>query len=239
MDGIMFLLVLLPLMFIESQSTARVSRELPRDTGGHVILCHYDEVTSALITRMKQCRQPYVLLVPDLTEALNLYDQGLNVVMGEIDHPDTFRQVRLPQAALVATTSSDAVNTNVALTVRELSASVPVIATANEAVAVDMLGLAGCSHVSHLGNMLGRSLVRCIHGNESLTHVIGQFDPLLIAAVAAARTPFVGATIQQSRLLERVGLSVVGVWERGHDSHWHDKGRRRFCKGISGSLRTV
>jgi Trk K+ transport system NAD-binding subunit len=215
-SGVMFLLVLLPLLFIESQSAARVSRELPRDTGGHVILCHYDEVTSALITRMRQYRQPYVLLVPDLTEALSLYDQGLNVVMGEVTHPDTFRQVRLAKAALVATTSSDAVNTNVALTVRELSASVPVIATANEAVAVDMLSLAGCSHVLHLGNMLGRSLARRIHGNDSMTRVIGQFGPLLIAEAAAARTPFVGTTLQQSRLRERVGLSVVGVWERGH-----------------------
>jgi Trk K+ transport system NAD-binding subunit len=215
-SGVMFLLVLLPLLFIESQSAARVSCELPRDTGGHVILCHYDEVTSALITRMRQYRQPYVLLVPDLTEALSLYDQGLNVVMGEVTHPDTFRQVRLAKAALVATTSSDAVNTNVALTVRELSASVPVIATANEAVAVDMLSLAGCSHVLHLGNMLGRSLARRIHGNDSMTRVIGQFGPLLIAEAAAARTPFVGTTLQQSRLRERVGLSVVGVWERGH-----------------------
>jgi Trk K+ transport system NAD-binding subunit len=107
------------------------------------------------------------------------------------------------------------VNTNVALTVRELSASVPVIATANETVAADMLSLAGCSHVLYLGNMLGRSLARRIHGNDSMTHVIGQFDSLLIAEAAAARTPFVGATLQQSRLRERVGLSVVGVWERG------------------------
>jgi Trk K+ transport system NAD-binding subunit len=83
-------------------------------------------------------------------------------------------------------------------------------------VAVDMLSLAGCSHVLHLGNMLGRSLARRIHGNDSMTRVIGQFDPLLIAAAAAARTPFVGTTLQQSRLRERVGLSVVGVWERGH-----------------------
>jgi voltage-gated potassium channel len=64
-----------------------------------------------------------VLPVLDLTEALSLNDQGLNVVMGAIDHPDPFRRVRLAQAALVATPSSDAVNTNVVLTVRELSAS--------------------------------------------------------------------------------------------------------------------
>jgi Trk K+ transport system NAD-binding subunit len=215
-SGVMFLLVLLPLLFIEGQSAARVPRELPRDIGGHVVLCRYDEITNALISRLTQYRTPYVLLVPDLSEALRLYDLGFKVVMGEIDSPDTFYRVRADKAALVATTASDAVNTNVAFTVREMAATVPIIATANDPASVDILQLAGCSHVLQLGDMLGRSLARRVSGGDALTHVIGRFDQLLIAEATAARTPLVGKTLRQSRLREDVGISVIGVWERGH-----------------------
>ena len=79
-SGVVFLLVLLPLLFIEGQSVARVPRELPRDTSGHVVLCHYDEVTHALISRLTQYHYPYALLVPDLSAALRLYDLGFRVV---------------------------------------------------------------------------------------------------------------------------------------------------------------
>jgi voltage-gated potassium channel len=216
LSGVVFLLVLLPLVFMQGQSAARVLRELPKDTRGHVILTQYDAVTSAVISRLTQYRSRYVLLVPELAEALRLHDLGLQVVMGELDHPDTFQKVRTDQAAGVVTTASDALNTNVAFTVRDVAPMVPLIATANDPVAGDMLKLAGCSHVLHLGDMLGQSLARRILGGDAVTHVIGQFDQLLIAEATAARTPLVGTTLRQSQLREQVGVSVIGVWDRGH-----------------------
>ncbi|MEE9149305.1 MAG: NAD-binding protein, partial [Candidatus Tectomicrobia bacterium] len=215
-SGVVFLLIFLPLLFMEGQSAARVPRELPKDTSGHVILLRYDEVTQALISRLNQYHYSYALLVPDLSEALRLHDLGLHVVMGATDHPETFARVRVDQAALVATTASDAINTNVAFTVREMSDTVPIIATANRETSVDILQLAGCSHVLQLGDMLGQSLARRIIGGDALTHVIGEFDQLLIAEATVAGTPLVGTTLQQSRLREQVGISVIGVWERGH-----------------------
>lgn len=95
LSGIVFLLVLLPLLFMEGQSVARVPRELPKDTRGHVVLSHYDAVTSALISRLTQYRYPYVILVSELTEALRLHDMGLKVVLGEVDSPETYRQIRV------------------------------------------------------------------------------------------------------------------------------------------------
>jgi voltage-gated potassium channel len=216
LSGVVFLLVLLPLVFMQGQSAARVLRELPKDTRGHVILTQYDAVTSAVISRLTQYRSRYVLLVSELAEALRLHDLGLQVVMGELDHPDTFQKVRADQAAGVVTTASDALNTNVVFTVRDVAPTVPLIATANDPVAGDMLKLAGCSHVLHLGDMLGQSLARRILGGDAVTHVIGQFDQLLIAEATAAHTPLVGTTLRQSRLREQVGVSVVGVWDRGH-----------------------
>lgn len=216
LSGIGFLLVSLPLVFVQSQSPARLPRTLPRDTRGHVILTHNDAVTGAVIARLQQYRTPYVLLVPEFAEALRLHDLGLRVVLGDLDQPETFAKVRVAQAAGVVTTASDPLNTNVAFTVREVAPTVPLITTVSTTVAGSMLALAGCSHVLPLGEMLGQSLARRMVGGDAVTHVIGQFGPLLIAEATAARTPLVGSTLRQSRLRSQVGVSVIGVWDRGH-----------------------
>ena len=223
LSGMVFLLVLLPFTFIEffyepwmeAQSASRAPRELPPATSGHVVLTHYDEVTSALIHKLVQYHYPYVLLVPDLQEALRLYDLGLRVVVGGLDHPDTYHKVRVERAALVATTADDMVNTHVAFTVQGLSNKVPIIATANDPASVDILELAGCSNVIHLGEMLGQSLARRTNCGDAAAHVIGQFDQLLIAEASAAGTPMVGKTLREAGLRERFNIRVVGAWERG------------------------
>lgn len=213
--GVGFFLVLLPFLFMEEQSAARVPRELPNDIGGHIILTHDDPVSRALINRLTHYGHPYVLLVSDLSQALHLHDLGFHVMMGEIDNPSTFLKAQVGEAALVATTARNAANANVAFTVRDLSESVPIIATASDEAAVDILKLAGCSHVLRLGNMLGQSLARRVSGGDAVTHVIGRFDQLFIAEATAAGTPLVGTTLRQSRLREQAGISLIGVWERG------------------------
>src|SRR5690606_30079722 len=108
LSGIIFLLVLLPFTFIEffyepwlqAQKEARAPRSLPEKTRDHVILTAYDAVSQALIERLEQYHYPYVLLAPDLGEALRLHDLGYRVVRGDLDSPDTYRQVRVDRALL-------------------------------------------------------------------------------------------------------------------------------------------
>jgi voltage-gated potassium channel len=180
------------------------------------VLTYYDPVTAALINKLTHYHYPYVLLVPDSAEAARLQDLGLNVLVGDLDNPDTYRRARVDKADLVATTVNDVVNTSVAFTVRELSKDVPVIATANDVASVDILELAGASYVLQLGDMLGKSLARRIIAGDAMSHVIGQFDQLLIAEATPAGTPLLGKSLRESRLRELAGISVVGVWDRGH-----------------------
>lgn len=223
LSGILLLLVLFPFTFIEffytpwikAQSAARAPRELPKQIRDHVILTHYDVVTGALISRLNQYHYPYVLLVPDLTEALNLHDLGFKVVVGELDNPETYHAVRADTALLVATTANDMVNSNVAFTVREVADQVPIIATANFEASVDILELAGSSYVLRLGEMMGQALARRAISYDARAHIIGQFDQLLIAEAAVARTPLVNQTLRASQLREQTGVNVIGIWERG------------------------
>ncbi len=223
LSGIIFMLVILPFTFINlfyapwlrAQEAARAPRSLPDTVKGHVILTQYDAVTMALIERLKQFHHRYVVLTPALEDALRLHDLGVKVVRGDLDNPETYRRVHVEQAALVVTTANDRLNTNVAFTVREVSENVPIIATANAAASVDILELAGCNHVLQLGEMMGQALVRRVTGGDARAHVIGRLNGLVIAEATARNSPLVGQTLAESRLRDRVGVTVLGVWERG------------------------
>ncbi|MFW6097697.1 MAG: potassium channel family protein, partial [Chloroflexota bacterium] len=222
-SGIIFLLVLLPFTFIEffyapwtkAQEAARAPTELPADTENHVIIIRHDPVTDSLIRKLRQYQYEYVLLIPDLDEALRLHDLGYRVVRGDLDSPQTYRRVRVENAALVAATANDRVNTNVAFTVSDVSEEVPIVATASYPASVDILQLAGCNHVLQLGDMMGQALARRVSGGATAVHIIGRFDDLLIAEATARQTELAGKTLAESRLRERTGTTVLGVWDRG------------------------
>src|SRR5690606_10989652 len=45
-------------------------------------------------------------------------------------------------------------------------------------------------------------------------HVIGRYRDLVIAEFSVHGTPLVGTTIEESRLREIAGVSVLGMWDR-------------------------
>jgi len=229
LSGMIFLLSLLPFMFIkffyapwvEAESRKRAPRELPQGTRGHVILTGYDPVTMALIQKLEARRIDYVLIESDFKRALDLYDMGVKVAVGDADDPETYRRLRVDQAALVAATNRDEINTNIAFTVRELSESVPILTTADSPYSEDILRMAGSTKVLLLYEILGRSLAAWTVGGDCRANIISRFDHLIIAEFAAMGTPLVGKTLAESRLRESFGINVVGIWDRGRFSVPH------------------
>ena len=223
-SGVVFLLVVLPFTFIqffyapwlEAQERRRAPREVPEGTRAHVILTNWDPVTMALVARLQQHGRRYYVIEPDLTRALELHDAGVSVLVGDPDDIETYRRLRAADAALVAATADDHENTNVTFTVRELSGDVPIVAFARADESVDVLQLAGSSSVIQLTDMLGRSLARRTLGGDARANVIGRFGELLIAEAPVLGTPLVGRTLVDSGIREATGLTVVGLWERGH-----------------------
>jgi Trk K+ transport system NAD-binding subunit len=214
--GVIFLLALLPFTIIRLfQSSARVPRELPANTRGHVVLTEFGPLTSALVERLKRYNQSYAVIVPDLEEAMQLRDQGIRIVTGLLDDPKTFKETRINQASFVVATGTDITNTSLAYTIRSISHDIPIIASASGEPAVQILEHAGCTHVLALDEMMGQSLSRRIIAGDAMAHILGQIDELVIAEAAAAGTPLVGKTIEQARSSHLVDAAIVGVWEGG------------------------
>lgn len=223
LSGMIFLLTLMPFTFIkffyapwiEAESRKRTPRELPPETRGHVIITNYDPVTMALIKKLVDHRISYVVIMADFRRALELYDTGVRVAVGDIDDPETYRRLRVDRAALVVATDRDEINTNITFTVRELSEQVPIITTADSPYSEDILQMAGSTKVLQIYDILGRSLAAWTTGGDCRANIIRRFDELVIAEFPAMWTPLVGKTLAESNLREHFGVTVVGIWERG------------------------
>ncbi len=224
LSGVILLLILLPFIFIkfffapwmEAQARSRAPRELPSDTRNHVIITNYDPVTSSLIEKLTSYKKDYVVVVEELQQALELYDKNIRVAIGNIDDPKTYARLRAPNAALVVATNSDQMNTNITLTLREDFEHLPVVTTAESPHSVDILKLAGSSRVLQLYDLLGGSLAAWTIAGDCKSNIIGRYEDLVLTQTPVIGTPLVGQTLAQSQIRETFGLTVVGIWERGH-----------------------
>ncbi|MBD3170314.1 MAG: potassium channel protein [candidate division Zixibacteria bacterium] len=222
-SGIIFLLVMLPFTFIqffyapwlEAQSRAKTPRELPESATGHVILTSFDAISINLIAKLEKYDYNYAIIAPDFQRGLELYDLNYKVVVGDLNDPETYKRLRIQNAAMLVANNDDMINTNISFTVREISEKVPVVTNADSDDSIDVLQLAGSTYVFQFMKMLGESLARRTLGMSTGANVIGRFDQLLIAEAPAMRTSLEGKTLVQSDLREKTGVTVVGLWERG------------------------
>ena len=186
LSGIVFLMTMLPFTFIqffylpwlEAQAKARAPRQVDENTRGHVILTDDDPVTISLAQKLRQYRHDYVIVVEDVQRALDLKDADFNAVVGELTDSRTYGRLNVTRAALVFANVDDMINTDIAFTVREITADVPIAVNADSDDSVDILHLAGGTHVFQFKTMLGQALARRVLGSTTITNVIGRIESL-------------------------------------------------------------
>ena len=223
LTGIIFLLILLPFTVIrffyapwlESQAQLRTPRELPEGTKNHIVITNFEPIAKSLIKHLGQYDFDYVIAANNTQAAAELLDMNYKVVIGELDKPETYRKLRVDKAALVVVNNDDMLNTNIIATIREVSENVPIITTADAYDSIDILELAGATHVFQFTKMLGAAMAHHTLGVSTQANIIGSFGEALIAKAYAAFTPYEGKKLEESRLREITGVNVVGIWQRG------------------------
>jgi Trk K+ transport system NAD-binding subunit len=222
-SGIVLLLVVLPFTFIrffyapwlEAQVRLRAPRSVPAESRDHVILCDHDEIARGLIQRLDELEIPYFVIEPDPERAATLHGDGVSVITGSPEASSTYEALCVKTARMVLANKSDATNTNIVLTVRELAPDVPIVALAVNTDSVDLLELSGATHVLPLKHQLGEHLASRVTVGTRQAHRIGRFEDLVIAEFPINGTGLPGRTVRDSRLRELTGLSIVAVWEGG------------------------
>ena len=224
-SGVLLLLIILPFLFIrfvytpwlEQQSYRRLRalRSVPADVSDHVIICANDPIATGLIGRLQVAGIPAYVIEPDPVTARQMHDEGCPVITGEIDATGTYAAARVEHARLLFANASDTVNSNVVLTARELTSTVPILAIAESEDSVDILELSGASQVLPLKRRLGEHLASRVSVGSARANVIGKFDDLVLAEFPVHETPFQGRRIRETKLREVLGVTIVAAWERG------------------------
>ena len=222
-SGVVFLLVMLPFLFIrlfyapwlESRVRQRAPRGVRKGTAGHVIITEYDPVAIGLVERLRAEAIPYFIVEPDSTKAARFIGEDLSVIAGENDSRATYERLLAPAARLIVANCEDTANTNITLTVREVAPHVHIAAVVEEDDSVDILQLSGATTVLPLKRQLGESLANRVDAGRAEAHVIGSFRSVQLAELPVRDTPLAGVRVRDTHLRERTGLSVVGLWERG------------------------
>ncbi len=223
LSGIFMLLIVLPFAFIrffyapwlEAQLNLRAPRAVPEGTRDHVLICKHEEIAHDLLERLALAKIPTFVLEPDPTKAAHLHAAGVPVITGDPQAQATWRALAVERARAVVANIADAENTNVVLTVRHFAARVPVITTADDEDSVDIHELSGASTVLPVKKRLGEHLANRVNAGHAEVHPIGEYRGLVIGEFPVHRTPLARRTLRELALRRRLGVSVVGVWERG------------------------
>jgi Trk K+ transport system NAD-binding subunit len=223
LTGVVLLLIVLPFVFIrffyapwmESRLKFHAPRAVPPGTRGHVILCGLDSLSTALRSRLRLHDIPHFVIEPDPVKAVQRHIDGVPVVTGRVEDRETFEALQVEQARMVVANCSDTINTNITLTIRDISPDVPIAAVAEHKQSIDLLELTGSNHVLPLKLRLGEHLANRVSAGHVHCHVVGRMGDLLIAEFPVHNTPLVGRPLKEVQLRETFGLNVVAVWERG------------------------
>ena len=209
LTGIVSLLIILPSTFIqfvynpwlESQKKKEVQHSLPAGIKKHVILVGISPITRNLAQVLTRYGFYNVMLCSNTQQALDLMDQGVHAIVGDYDDSDVYRKLRAESARMVVALDTDVRNTNVAFSLREYDADVPMVA--------------GCTRVFQFRKALGHSLTRrVVTGRLNVTQ-LATFGPLVIAETSVKQTTLGGLTIKECDLRGRLGINVVGLWNHG------------------------
>jgi Trk K+ transport system NAD-binding subunit len=221
-SGVIFLLILLPFgmislfiaPWIEQRLRYHPTVELPADTRGHVLIFGIDAVTRALIRKLQGKQILFAVVTANPEEAFQLESEGMRVLCGTPTDAAFLAGARVGAARYIISNLSDPENTNLCLTIRSM-ADTSIAVIADESIHVDLLRLAGANQVIPLFQILGRYLTTRATTRGAMAHVLDSFGDLVIAEIPVHGTPFVGMTLEETRLRQLTSLSVIGIWERG------------------------
>ncbi len=225
LTGVVMLLIILPFLFIQlvyapwleerSRNRAARMRRVPRDIRDHVLICNNDPIAVGLVRRLELVDIPAFIIEPDAEKALAMHERGLPVVSGDVDSVDTFRRAGVDRARLVLANVSDTVNSNIVLTVREVSETVTVVALADVADSVDVLELSGANHVLQLPAQLGQHLANRVRSGTAHANRIGRCHGLSLAEFPVHDTPLQNRSLKEVGLADFTGVSIAAVWRGG------------------------
>lgn len=238
--------ILLPL-FRETLSTT-VPSAVDDDYRDHVVICSYTNRVDALIDELTSTGIEYVLLDPDRDRAVDLYEDGYNVIDADPQSVEALEAANLSAARALVADVSDRVDASIVLAAKEAAEDVPVVSVVEDTDLISYHELAGADHVVTPRRLLGEGLARKVTTEVAtdLGDSLQLGEDFEIAEISIrATSELAGQTLGDSDIRGRYGVNVVGAWVGGEFetppplSTPLDKGTTLLVTGEEASLRRL
>jgi Trk K+ transport system NAD-binding subunit len=208
--------ILLPL-FQEALSSSAPTA-VDRSLSDHVVICTYSSRAAVLIEELDPRDVPYLLVEPDEERAVALDEEGYAVIHGDPESVSDLERTDLTAARALVADVTDQVEASIVLAAREIDESVRIISVIEEPEHVAYHQLAGADEVltprQLLGNRLAAKLTAGVSSELGTALSLGE-DIDIMEVPIRRDSRLDGLTLAESRIRERFGVNVIGIWSRG------------------------
>lgn len=219
LSGVLLIFLTLP-VFVLPWLEQRLEVRPPTtfEGSGHVVISGFSERIEALIEELESQGIEYVALVPNREQAVELHDAGYTVAIGDPEATDDLEAVSVSEARAVVLDRGNEANATIALTVRELTETVRLVAFIDDSELAPYLELAGVDTVLLPRDLLGRRLADKV--TSVITTQLGETvdigeDLEIIELPLQKGCELEGRSLAESGLREQTGANIIGAWIDG------------------------
>lgn len=218
--GVALFFLALPAIFIplfRDALSGSVPRQMDEGVEDHVVICTYTQRAEALIEELEAKEVEYVLVEPDRDVAVELQDEGREVVHANPESVTELEGVNVSKARAIVADVADQVDASIVLAAREVSEEVKIVSVVENTQLADYHRLAGADIVLRPREQLGKSLAaKVTTGVSTEVDGIAIGDDFEIVEIPIHQgSDLVGKTLSESRIRERFGVNVIGAWFKG------------------------
>jgi Trk K+ transport system NAD-binding subunit len=203
---------------MEDILSASVPTAVENGRSDHVVIATFSPRADTLIDELQTRDVDYILVEPDRERAMDLQDNGYDVIHADPDAVDGLRGAKVADARAIVADVSDQVDTSIVLTAREISEDVRVVSVVEDPDSTRYHELAGADVVLSPRPLLGERLAEVI--STGVTTELGDgievgedFD--IAELLVHHGSPLADSELAASGLRERTGVNVIGAWFRG------------------------
>ncbi len=219
LSGVFLIFLTLPL-FVVPWVEKRLEVQ-PPDTyagSGHVVICGFSARSDALIDELDAQNVDHVVVVPERERAKRLHEDGYTVSVGDPETTTSLHAVDVSDARAVVLDHGDEANATIALSVREITDSVRLVAFIDDSDLAPYLELAGVDEVLLPRTLLGRGLADKV--TSAITTQLGETveigaDIEIIELPLQKGCHMDGVTLEESGFREETGANIIGAWLGG------------------------
>ena len=184
----------------------------------HIVICTYSSRAEVLIEELESRDVPYLLVEPDEERAIDLDEEGYDVIHADPESVSELERTNLTAARALVADVTDQVEASIVLAAREIDESVRIISVIEEPEHAAYHRLAGADEVLTPRQLLGSRLAAKLTSGISseLGDALSLGDEVDIMEVPIRRDSRLdGLTLAESRIRERFGVNVIGIWSQG------------------------